>query len=142
MKFTNAITIDRSTADVFAYLADLEHLPQWNYALESTTKTSEGPVGVGSRYRQIRTIPTRSEESLEVTAYEPDSKLSLQGDLGPFQSDVDYLLVPDGDGTLLTNTMHLQPSGAVRLIAPLAAFKVKAAVAANLEALKQLLEQR
>ncbi|MFC3493980.1 SRPBCC family protein [Glycomyces rhizosphaerae] len=142
MKFTNTITIDRRTADVFAYLADLENLPQWNYALGETELTSAGPVGVGSRYRQTRTIPTRSEESLEVTAFEPDSRLSIRGDLGPFHSEVDYLLAPAGGGTLLTNTMRLQPSGAVRVIAPLAAIKVKSAVAANLEALKQLLERR
>ena len=39
-----------------------------------------------------------------------------------------------------TNTMNLQPSGPLRLIAPLAASKVKSAVAANLRTLKQILE--
>jgi len=140
MKFTNTITIDRLPAEVFAYLADLENIPQWNYAISETRKTSEGPVGVGSQYAQIRTIPSQSEEALAVTEFEPDLKLAIQGDLGPFAAEIEYVLEPVGKGTTLTNTMHLQPSGAVRLIAPLAAARVKGGVAANLEALKKLLE--
>jgi uncharacterized protein YndB with AHSA1/START domain len=141
MKFSNTITIDRPAADVFAYLADPENLPQWNYAISETRKTSDGPVGVGSRYSQIRTIPAHSEETLEVTEFEPDLKFAMQGDLGPFYAEVGYQLAPEGEGTVLTNTMNLQPSGPLRLIAPLAATRVKAAVAANLKALKQHLEQ-
>jgi hypothetical protein len=37
--------------------------------------------------------------------------------------------------------MNLQPSGALRLIAPLAASRVKPPVAANLDTLKQILER-
>ena len=140
MKFTNTITIDRPPAAVFAYLADLENLPRWNYAISETRKTSDGPVGVGSRYRQTRTLPTRSEEAFEVTEFEPDRRLSIRGALGPFHSEATYLLAPTDDGTVLTNAMNLRPSGALRLVAPLAASRIKSAVAANLEALKQILE--
>jgi uncharacterized protein YndB with AHSA1/START domain len=140
MKFTNTITIDRQPAAVFAYLADLENLPRWNYAISQTRKTSDGPVGVGSQYRQTRTLPSRSEETFEVTEFEPDSRLSIRGALGPFHSEATYLLAPTDDGTVLTNTMNLRPSGALRLVAPLAASRIKSAVAANLDALKQILE--
>lgn len=30
MKFRNTITIERSPAEVFAYLADFEKVPTWN----------------------------------------------------------------------------------------------------------------
>jgi hypothetical protein len=50
------------------------------------------------------------------------------------------VLAPVEHGTALTNTMHLQPSGALRLVAPLAASGIKSAVAANLGTLKQILE--
>jgi uncharacterized protein YndB with AHSA1/START domain len=140
MKFTNTITINLPPAAVFAYLADLENLPGWNYAISQTRKTSDGPVGVGSRYRQTRTLPTRSEEMFEVTEFEPDSRLSIRGGLGPFHGEASYLLAPTDDGTILTNTMDLHPSGALRLIAPLAASRIKSAVANNLEALKRVLE--
>jgi len=142
VKFTNTTMINRPPAEVFAFLADLENLPQWNYALSETRKISDGPVGVGSRYLQTRTLPTRSEETLEVTSYEPDHLLAIHGPLGPFQADVSYVVTAAEGGTSLSNTMDLQPAGAARLIAPLAASRVKSAVATNLGALKQLLETR
>ncbi|MFI5897354.1 SRPBCC family protein [Actinoplanes sp. NPDC051513] len=142
MKFTNTITIDRELAEVFGFLADFENVPRWNYAISDTRKISDGAVGVGSRFRQTRTLPARSEETFEVTEFERDHRLSIRGALGPFHSEVTYLLVPAGSGTVLTNTMKLQPSGPMRLVAPLAASGIKSAVAANLGVLKQLLEER
>ncbi|MFC7275957.1 SRPBCC family protein [Paractinoplanes rhizophilus] len=140
MKFTNTITIDRPPAEVFGFLARFENLPLWNYAISETRNVSGGAVGVGSRYRQTRTVPTRSEETFEVTEFERDHRLSIRGALGPFRSEVTYLLAPAGTGTLLSNTMNLQPSGVMRLVAPVVASGIESAVAANLGVLKQLLE--
>lgn len=58
--------IDRSAHDVFEFLANFENAPKWNYAIVETRKTSVGPVGVGTTYRQIRSIPSRSEETEEL----------------------------------------------------------------------------
>jgi uncharacterized protein YndB with AHSA1/START domain len=142
MKFTNTITIDRPLAEVFGFLADFENLPRWNYAISDTRKISDGAVGVGSRFRQTRTLPAPSEETFEVTEFERDHRISIRGALGPFHSEVTYLLAPAGNGTMLTNAMKLQPSGPMRLVAPLAASGIKSAVATNLGVLKQLLEER
>ena len=141
MKFTNTITINRQPDEVFAFLAHFENVPRWNYAITETGKITGGPVGVGSRYRQTRTLPTRSEEAFEVTEFEPFRTLSIEGALGPFEGEIRYLLEPVGSATVLTNTMTLQPSGPLRLVAPLATSRVKAAVAKNLNTLKQILEE-
>lgn len=140
MKFTNTVTINRQPAEVFAFLAHFENVPLWNYAISETRKITGGPVDVGSRYRQTRTVPTRTEETFEVTELQPDHRLSIRGALGPFQGEITYVLEPAGTATTLTNTMNLQPSGALRLVAPLAASRVKSAVATNLDTLKQILE--
>lgn len=139
--FQNTLMIQRPIDDVFAFLADFENIPTWNYAIVQTTKTSPGPVEVGTTYRQIRSIPTRSEEGFEVTAFEPTTRLEVHGDIGPFTATISYLLAPVGDGTRLVNVVDLEPaSAASRLLAPLATSRVKAAVAANLNTLKRLLE--
>ncbi|MGH2395015.1 MAG: SRPBCC family protein [Candidatus Limnocylindria bacterium] len=139
--FENTVTIRRPVQDVFAFLADFENIPRWNYAILETRKVSPGPVGVGTTYRQIRSVPRRSEEGFEVTAFEPAGRLEIHGDIGPFTATISYLLAPMGDETRLTNAGDLQPaSGALRLLAPLAASRVKTAVAANLDTLKQVLE--
>ena len=139
--FQNTVTIRRPIEEVFAFLGDFQNVPRWNYAILHTTKTSRGPVGVGTTYRQVRSIPRRSEEGFRVTVFEPTSRLEIQGEVGPFKATISYLLVPLGEGTCLTNTVDLQPaSAALRLLAPLAALTVKTAVAANLDTLKRLLE--
>jgi len=139
--FQNTVTIRRPVEEVFAFLADFENVPRWNYAIVETKKISHGPDGVGTTYRQVRSLPSRSEEAFAVTAFEPPSRLEVHGQIGPFTATIGYLLVPMGDGTRLTNTVDLRPaSGALRLLAPLAASRVKMAVAANLDTLKQLLE--
>jgi hypothetical protein len=139
--FQNTLMIQRPVEDVFAFLADFENIPTWNYAIVETKKISPGPVGVGTTYRQLRSIPTRSEEGFEVTVFEPTSRLEVPGDIGPFIATISYLLAPVGDGTQLVNVVDLESaSGAAWLLAPLAASRVKAAVAANLNKLKQLLE--
>jgi hypothetical protein len=140
-KFENTVTIERPVEEVFAFLADFENIPTWNYAIKETIKISSGPVGVGSTYRQSRSIPRRAEEGFEVTVFEPASRLAIRGQIGPFRTEASYLLEPVGSATRLTNEVALEPSSRVlRLVAPLAVSRVKAAVAENLGKLKQILE--
>ena len=138
--FENTVTIRRPVQDVFTFLADFENVPTWNHAIVETTKVSPGPVRVGTTYRQTRSAPSRTEEAFEVTVFEPTSRLQVQGGLGPFTARVSYLLEPTGSGTRLTNAVDLESSGLLTLVAPLATSRIKHAVAANLDTLKQLLE--
>ncbi len=84
--FENTVIIQRPVEEVFAFLADFENLPKWNYAIVETTKTSPGPVGVGTTYYQTRSIPTRSDERFQVTAFEPARRLEIHGQIGPFHA--------------------------------------------------------
>jgi uncharacterized protein YndB with AHSA1/START domain len=140
MHFTNTITIDRPAEEVFAFLAQFENVPRWNDAISETRQTTVGPGGVGARYEQTRTLPTRSTETFEVTTYEPDQTLAIRGTFGPFPGRFTYELEPMGNHTRLINTVDLEPSASVSIIAPLMTTRVKAAVAANLGQLKQILE--
>lgn len=107
-------------------------LEEWNYAIQQTSKTSPGPVGVGTTYRQVRSIPSRSEEGFQVTAFESTSRLEVHGEIGPFTATPELPAHPPGEGTRPVNSVDLQPaSGALRLLAPLATSRVKMAVAAN-----------
>ena len=96
--FQNTVTIRRAVEDVFTFLADFENIPKWNYAIVETKKTSPGAVGVGTTYRQIRSIPDRREEGFEVTAFEPASRLEVHGDIGPFIATISYLLTRSATG--------------------------------------------
>jgi uncharacterized protein YndB with AHSA1/START domain len=139
--FENTVTIQRPADEVFAFLADFENIPRWNYAIEETRKASAGPVGVGTRYRQTRTVPSRSVEGFEVTVFEPARRLAMHGQIGPFQATISYELEAVAGATQLVNNVELDPSQAMlRLAAPLAAPRIKAAVAQNLGKLRLVLE--
>jgi hypothetical protein len=71
--------------EVFGFLSDFENIPKWNYAIVETHKVSEGPVGVGTSYRQVRSVPSRGEEHFEVTVYNPPRQLEIRGQLGSSQ---------------------------------------------------------
>ena len=129
--------ISRPTAEVFAFLSDFENLPLWNYAIRDTRRTDSGSLGVGARYTQVRTIPRHSSEAFEVTAFQPDRLIALRGTLGPFGAESSYRLEDVDGSTLLTNSMRLEATGVRRLAAGLAGPQMRAA---NLDALKQLLE--
>jgi uncharacterized membrane protein len=141
VEFTNTVTIDRPANDVFAFLTRFENVPLWNYAISETRQLGSGPVAVGTRYTQTRTIPSPAVEEFEVTALDPDRWIAINGALGPFHGDVTYALEASGGSTTLTNTMVLHPTGALRLVAGLAGPGVRRAVAENLQVLKRLLEQ-
>jgi hypothetical protein len=82
---------------------------------------------------------SRSEERFEVTAFEPPRRLEVRGQIGPFRARIGYLLEPTGSGTRLRNAVDLGSSGPLTQLAPLVTSRVKHAVAANLDTLKQLL---
>jgi uncharacterized protein YndB with AHSA1/START domain len=139
--FENTVTIRRPIEEVFGFLADFENIPKWNYAISETRKVTEGPVGVGTIYQQVRSVPSRSEEHFEVTAYHPPHQLAIQGQLGPFPSRLAYALDTAPEGTRVTNTVELELRGPGRLLGRVAVPRVRDAVAANLRKLKELLER-
>ncbi len=73
--------------------------------------------------------------------FEPDHKLTIRGTLNTLPAQLSYTLRPDGNATTLTNTVDLQPAWPAEPAGPLATRRIKSAVAANLDVLKQLLER-
>ncbi|GAB4456127.1 MAG: hypothetical protein Kow00120_25500 [Anaerolineae bacterium] len=142
IRFENTTVIDRPAAQVFDFLADLENLPRWNYAVVETEKISDGSVGVGIRYRQVREfLGRRIEDQFEVTAYEPAKRLAIESTVpGLFPFAFVYELAPVHGNTRITNSVTLEPQGALRLASPLVASRVKSAVDANLARLKEIIE--
>ena len=70
--------------------ASFGNIPAWNYVIARTVQTSPGQAGVGATYRQTCTIPRRSEESFEVTAFAPPSRLAVTGRIGPLHASCSH----------------------------------------------------
>ena len=140
IRFSNTIDIARTPAEVFSYLADLEHTPDWNWAITSTHKVSPGPVAVGSRFRQTRSVPRPAVEMLEVTRLDADRRIEIVGDLASFPAHLTYELSPAPRGTRLTNSVEIDPQGPLGILGSLLTGRVRASVAENLRVLRTLLE--
>jgi hypothetical protein len=140
MTFANAITIERPRRDVYWFLAHFENIPTWNYAIVETHAVSDDPVAVGKIYRQIRSMPYRAEETFEITTFEPDLALEIEGKFGSLHGTFAYELEDHGFATLLTNTVHLEARGLAKIAAARNADRLRQAVAANLGTLKEVLE--
>lgn len=138
--FANTIHINRPVNEVYAYLSDLEHTPEWNWAITKTKKATPGPTAVGTRYRQTRSVPRPGTEMLEITALEVDQLIEVQGTLAQFRAHLGYRLTERVAGTDLTNTVQLEANGALRLLTPVLGKQIQRAVADNLDQLKSRLE--
>jgi hypothetical protein len=140
ISFANTIDIDCEPADVYAYIADLEHTPEWNWAITSTRKVSPGPVAVGSRSRQTRSVPRPAVEMLEVARLDPDRRIDVVGDLASFPAHLTYELSRGPQGTTLTNSVEIDPPAPLGLLGSLFTGRIQASVAENLGVLRTVLE--
>jgi Polyketide cyclase / dehydrase and lipid transport len=138
--FDNTIDIARAPDEVYAYLVDLEHTPEWNWAITSTQKVTPGPVGIGTRFRQTRSVPKPAVEFIEISALDPGQSIEIAGVLGPFQARLTYELWPSPVGTRLVNRVELSPPVPLGPVGGLLRKRVGSSVSENLEVLKQRLE--
>jgi uncharacterized protein YndB with AHSA1/START domain len=83
MKRTQSIEIGRSPQDVFAFLTDPSNLATWQDA-EEVTPLTPGPVGVGSRLREVhKTLGRRRVEITEFVVYEPGRRFEITWSTAP-----------------------------------------------------------
>jgi uncharacterized membrane protein len=136
--FTNQIIIQRPVAEVFAFVADFENVPKWNYYVRSVTQTSRGEPSLGITYHQVR---KSDQQDFAIREYQPGNRVVVQtlpGSQPEFEMRFEF--ADDGNGgTRLTDTWKLN-SGQPALLEKLAAGRVKRAVKENLGKLKELLE--
>ena len=111
--------VDQPVAAVFAVMADIERRPEWVTPAVERTPLTKGAIRAGSRYRARDEYPGRRADFVhEITGYEPDHLLHEAWD-GPM-AGTGVMRFADADGaTALTIRMEVNPSGLLRLVAPL-----------------------
>lgn len=140
--FNATVQIRRAQSEVFSFLMDPRNNMRWQASLIATGACSDGPVSVGSRFWEIRTIiGRRLETSFEVVAFEAPVMATTRCTAGPVPFVATYRL--EGGpavGCRLTVSGavpdHLLPRMAGRLIAQ----AVRRDIHRDLATLKALLE--
>jgi uncharacterized protein YndB with AHSA1/START domain len=136
------VTIERPPQDVFDYLADGMHNRDWRSGvldIERTTATS----GEGAAYRQVLAGPggRRIDGDYQITVFDPPRRLAFAVTAGPARPTGVFELSDRGPAsTVVRFALDLQPTGLMRLMAPMITRQMRREVA-QLETLRNILEQ-
>ena len=75
------IHLNRPVEQVFAFLVDTRNLHTWQSSLIRNELLTEGPLRVGTRFREVRRMgPRQSEIQAEITAFEPNKRFAKDPD--------------------------------------------------------------
>jgi uncharacterized protein YndB with AHSA1/START domain len=138
----NSVEISRRPEDVYAYLTDPSHLPDWQESAVSAR--GDTPLTVGSRVAVTRRVG-RTERTMtnEVTEVNPPTSWSLRGVDGPIRGNVRGTIEPLGDGerSQVTIALDFEGHGIGRLLLPLFVRRqAQAEMPKNMQKLKDRLE--
>ena len=138
------VQIDRPVAEVFAFVTEPGNFPRWASALvKESRQTSLGPVGVGTTFRQVNTLPGRRFVSeMRVVTYEPEQRFEYVTTSGPirFSGHYTFTSTADGRSTRFTSVDESEPSGVLRFLQPLLQPFAQRQITANLNRLKAVIE--
>ncbi|TVQ63042.1 MAG: hypothetical protein EA379_04520 [Phycisphaerales bacterium] len=135
------ITIDAPRERVFGVFADIPNAPNVIDGIDRIEMITEGPVGLGTRFRETRTMAKmQATEEFEVIGFEPPAHIALRCESCGVEYVADQRFVEQGPGAALVDfRMRSTPKTlAAKLSAPLTGLMMKSIMA---KALRRDLEQ-
>lgn len=139
-----SIDISRSPAEVYSYVTDPAHLPEWQGSAVSARPMDDEPLHVGSRVAVTRRLGKREfPMTMEVMDLDPPRSWHMHGVDGPVRGDVRGTIEPLGDGTRsrVTLALDFEGHGIGRALVPLMVKPIaRREMPKNEEKLKHLLE--
>jgi uncharacterized protein YndB with AHSA1/START domain len=146
MAFRISLDIRRTPSDVFAFVADVRNMPDWYEAVEQVSVTTPAPVGTGTRFHMVRSLPSGiAHNDVEVTAFQLDREVTFTSVEGPTPFRYRYRFEPKALGTRLTLDGEISAAGlrglAGHLSDGLASQLFKQGMKKNLQILKALVEK-
>jgi uncharacterized membrane protein len=135
------VVIDRPIEDCFAYLTDLVNDVEWRREWIDAEQISDGPHGVGARYRLTAAfLGRRTATEYETIAYEPNRLAAWKAVSGPLPLTFSRAFEAAGGGTRVTMRYEGEFHGLLRLATPLLAWMGTRQLEGDFPKLKQLME--
>jgi len=136
-----SIVIGRPVDEVWGFVHDITNDALWQTTLAESEQLTDGPMGVGTRVREVRHfLGLRIELAWEVTEFEPYRTSAVKAVSGPVPLSGRYLLESLDAGTRLTVSGELDAHGLFKLAEPVFARITSRELEANLGHLEDLLE--
>jgi hypothetical protein len=134
------IHLNQPVEHVFAFLMDTSKLATWQSNLIKTEPLTEGPLRLGSRFREVRRLGRReSEFEGEITAFEVNRRFETKTLTKP-EVKVSYFFETENGGTRLHQKFVMLTSGLMRLLEPMISKSIKKETELDFETLKRILE--
>jgi hypothetical protein len=122
MEFKLSAIIHKPLEEVFAFFRDIDqHAGQKGTIVPVYDKITPGPVGVGTRYREVvQVMPFVTGKILtEVAGYEPGRRLAYRYVALGMAGELTYWFESVEEGTQVVQQQSLRPSGLLRLFSPM-----------------------
>jgi carbon monoxide dehydrogenase subunit G len=134
-----SIRIPAPPAEVFAYVADLDKLAEWQTGVTAARRTSDGEMRVGSTAQVTRQLMgQRIDAPLTVTDYAPPRRLGIGSEVSGVKAlaTLDLAAADDGRTTDLTFAMEIRGSLLTAFMEPMIASAAGSDIEASLERLR------
>lgn len=138
---SETVSIDRSSKDVFEFVADLRNFPLWRASLASSTVVTERTTDVGARCdEEIQMGPRRLRGSCEITSFSVGRSFSFRAVSRGLVYDGQVVVDPSQDGSSFTLSGEVTLSGFVRLLEPVIKRQMREGVRREAAAVKAHME--
>jgi len=114
------IIIHRPVPEVFDFVADERNEPRYNSQMLDATQISDGPIGLGTRFRtQLQTRGRTMPMTVEFTGFERPRRLAslTRSSMMETEGALTFESVPDG--TRMCWSWDVRPHGFLRLRTPI-----------------------
>jgi carbon monoxide dehydrogenase subunit G len=137
-----SIFVERPVDEVFAYLTDLERVPEWQTNV-LFIQLQSGSLRPGAKLVELRKFLGRKVESVvEVTEYEPPTRYTIKVQSGPIPFEISNVLSDAGSGTRIDAVVDGEPGRFFGLVEWRVVKAVERELWNSLATLKDILEAR
>ena len=144
IRVQRTVTLDPPPHEVFAYLTDVERIPEWQAeaGIRRVVRADTQPMGMGSQFRMERHAQGRiAGIDATINGWDPPHRFSFTTIddakfVGSFNTQLDQ---SEGGGTNLTWTATMQPPGIRRLLTPVIRRAIDKAADVDFQALQRKL---
>jgi carbon monoxide dehydrogenase subunit G len=108
--FSMSKRINAPVDRVFGIFTDFEHAADRIRGIQRLELLTNGPIGVGTRFRETRMMFKReATEEMEITAFEPGSSYAFGGNSCGSEFSTRFRFKPDAGGTRVDVDMQFRP---------------------------------
>jgi carbon monoxide dehydrogenase subunit G len=140
--FSDNITINCPISEVFHFISDISNGPKLNEDIIEVVKLTDGPIAVGTKFKEAKTIRGRNAEAIiEVVQYQPTSVFSARSEANGLIVTYQYQMNEEANGTRVNFQCEVKTSGIVMsLTKPLIIKILKREDGDHLKTVKKVLE--